>query len=484
VRSTLSRIAIRAVLGPALLGFALVTCATNPVTGKKELSFVSDSQEISMGKEYAGQVVQEMGAYPDSSVQRYVSALGKELAAGTERPKLPWTFTVMDDPQVNAFALPGGYIFITRGIMTHMNSEAELATVVGHEIGHVTARHSVQQMTRQQLAQIGLVAGAIASSKVAENIGAISQGLGVLFLKYSRDDESQADGLGFRYALNDNYDVRRMVDMFQVLQRVSATAGQRIPEWQSTHPDPGNRIEATEARLKRVTVPLDGKKVNREQFLKVIDGMVFGDNPRQGFFKGSSFLHPDLAFQLDFPAGWKTANQPSSVVGVSQQQDAQVQLGLAGQQAPAEALRAFLGQQGITPGQSGQTTINGNPAARAAFTAVTQDGNTLAGQVAFLSYGGTTYQLLGITTQAGYRNYGGAFDQFIGSFRRLTDQAALNVKPNRILVAKVAQPTTLGEFNKRFPSVISIEQLALINGLTDGGSELEPGDYVKRVVAQ
>jgi predicted Zn-dependent protease len=484
VRSIFSSARTWALLAPTLLGFTLSTCATNPVTGKKELSFVSESQEISMGREYAGQVSQEIGVYPDSGVQRYVSSLGRELAAGTERPKLPWTFTVMDDPQVNAFALPGGYIFITRGIMTHMNSEAELATVVGHEIGHVTARHSVQQMTRQQLAQIGLVAGAIASDKIAQNMGAISQGLGVLFLKYGRDDETQADGLGFRYALNDGYDVRRMVDMFEILQRVSATAGQRIPEWQSTHPDPGNRIEATQARLKRVTVPLDGKKVRREEFLKVIDGMVFGDNPRQGYFKGTSFLHPDLAFQLEFPAGWKTANQPSAVLGVSDKQDAQVQLSLGGSTAPAEALRAFLGQQGVTAGRTDQSSINGNPAARGAFTAQNQDGSQLAGLVAYVSYGGTTYQLMGLTTSAGWNTYGRVFDQFIGSFRRLTDQAALNVKPNRISVARVTQRMTLMEFNRRYPSVIEMDKLALINGLADGAAELEPGDFVKRVVAQ
>ena len=474
----------RVLLGAAALAVALSTCATNPVTGKKELSFVSESQEISMGREYAGQVSQEMGVYADSSVQSYVSGLGRELAAGTERPRLPWTFTVMDDPQVNAFALPGGYVFITRGIMTHMNSEAELATVVGHEIGHVTARHSVQQMTRQQLAQIGLMAGAIASEKIAQNLGAISQGLGVLFLKYSRDDESQADGLGFRYALNDGYDVRHMVDMFQVLQRVTASAGQRIPEWQSTHPDPGNRIEATEARLARVTVPLDGKKVRREEFLKQIDGMVFGDNPRQGFFKGTSFLHPDLAFQLDFPAGWKTANQPQAVLGVSDKQDAQAQLALAGQTAPAEALRQFLGQQGVTAGRTDQSPINGNSAARGTFTAQTQDGTQLAGEVAFLSYGGATYQLLGITTGAGWRAYAGVFDQFIGSFRRLTDPAALNVRPNRVSVVKVPRAMTLADFNRQYPSVIEIDKLALINGLADGDAKLAQGDLVKRVVTR
>lgn len=474
----------RLLLGTAVVAVALSTCATNPVTGKKELSFVSESQEISMGRDYAGQVSREMGVYADSSVQSYVSGLGRELAAGTERPRLPWTFTVMDDPQVNAFALPGGFVFITRGIMTHMNSEAELATVVGHEIGHVTARHSVQQMTRQQLAQIGLVAGAIASEKIAQNLGTISQGLGVLFLKYSRDDESQADGLGFRYALNDGYDVRRMVDMFQVLQRVTASAGQRIPEWQSTHPDPGNRIEATEARLAKVTVPLDGRKVRREEFLKQIDGMVFGDNPRQGFFKGTSFLHPDLAFQLDFPAGWKTANQPQAVLGVSDKQDAQAQLALAGKAAPAEALRQFLGQQGVTAGRTDQSPINGNAGARGTFTAQTQEGNQLAGEVAFVSYGGATYQLLGITTAAGWRAYGGVFDQFIGSFRRLTDPAALNVRPNRISVVKVPRPMTLADFNKQFPSVIEIDKLALINGMEDGEAELAQGDLVKRVVTR
>jgi predicted Zn-dependent protease len=470
--------------GAVVLTGLLATCATNPVTGKKELSFVSESQEISMGREYATQVAQEMGVYPDSSVQRYVSGIGKELAAGTERPKLPWTFTVMDDPQVNAFALPGGYIFITRGIMTHMNSEAELASVVGHEIGHVTARHSVQQMTRTQLAQIGLVAGSIASERIAQNAGAISQGLGVLFLKYGRDDESQADGLGFRYALNDNYDVRHMVDMFEILQRVSAKAGQRIPEWQSSHPDPGNRIEATQDRIKRVTVPLEGKKVGRQEFMRVIDGMVFGDNPRQGYFKDGTFYHPDLAFQIQFPAGWKTANQAAAVVGVSSGQDAQVALSFAGKESPSATLQKFLAQEGLTAGQTSSAAINGNPAAQGTFTAQSQDGGQLAGRVAFVSYNGTTYQLMGLGTAAGARNNSGAFGDFIGSFRRLTDQAALNVQPNRLAIVTVPRAMSLRQFNVQYPSSISLEELALINGLEDEDAQLKQGDLVKRVVAK
>lgn len=465
-----------------VVALGLLSCATNPVTGKSELALVSESQEIAMGRDYAVQVKQETGVYPDSGVQAYVSRLGLGLARTTERPSIPWAFTVMDDPQVNAFALPGGPIFITRGILTHMNSEAELATVLGHEIGHVTARHSVQQMTRQQLTQLGMVAGAIASSKVADNLGLISQVVGVLSLKYSRDDESQADGLGFRYALDNGYDVRKMVDMFTVLQRVSAKAGQRIPEWQSTHPDPGNRIQVTERRIARVTVPLDDKIVNRDGFLRIIDGMIYGDNPRNGYFKDARFYQPDLAFSLDFPAGWRTLNQAQSVIGGSPQQDAQVQLSLAGQEAPADLLKKFMAQEGLQPGPSGPTTINGNPAAVGSFTAQQEDGLQLAGRVAYLSYGGITYQLMGIGTAAGWSTNDRLVQQFIGSFRRVTDPAVLNVKPNRISVARVTKATTLAEFNRQKPSTITIEELAVINGLADGNAALAAGASVKRVV--
>src|SRR5262249_15023999 len=157
-------------------------------------------------------------------------------------------------------------------------------------------------------------------------------------------------------------------------------------------------------------------------------------------------LHPDLAFQLEFPSGWKTANQPSSVVGVSEKQDAQVALSLGGNTAPADALRAFLGQQGVTAGPTSPASIKRDTAGRGTFSAQNQDGTQLNGLVAYLSYNGTTYQLLGITTAAGWPVYRGAFDQFAGSFRRLTDQTALNVKPNRISIAKVTAPSTLAEF--------------------------------------
>src|SRR6185312_6983377 len=172
-------------------------------------------------------------------VNQYVSSIGMKMAKASERPNLPWEFHVVNDASVNAFALPGGFIFVTRGLMTAINDEAELATVVGHEIGHVTNRHSVQQISKAQVAQLGLGIGSILSSDIARMSGIASQGLGILFLKYSRDAENQADKAGFRYALNQNYNVSEMANVFQTLDRMSqASGGGKLPEWLSTHPDP------------------------------------------------------------------------------------------------------------------------------------------------------------------------------------------------------------------------------------------------------
>src|SRR6476620_6591915 len=270
----------------ALAAAGLVFCARNPATGKSELSLVSESQEIQMGQQYAQQIVKTMGVYDNQQVQDYVTKLGMAIATKSERPNLPWAFYVMDDPTVNAFALPGGSICVTRGILTHMNNEAELVGVLGHEIGHVTAKHSVQQMTRQQIAQIGLGVGSILSSEVAQYAGLASQGLGVLFLKYGRDAESQADMLGFKYMVRENYDPHAMAAMFTTLQRVSRLEGAGdIPEWESTHPDPGNRIEATMKRLDTLSVPASTLHYGRDEYLPILAGMSYGEDPRQGYIE-------------------------------------------------------------------------------------------------------------------------------------------------------------------------------------------------------
>src|SRR3954453_18907989 len=326
------------VLGTVILG--ALSCARNPVTGKSELALVSESQEIQMGQEASKDVAQTIGLYKDPKGEAYVAEMDKRMAAASERPNLPWEFHVVDDASVNAFALPGGFIYVTRGLLTSINDEAELATVMGHEIGHVTHRHSVEQMSKAQLAQLGLGLGSVFSPQIAQFAGVASQGMQLLFLKYSRTAESQADELGFRYALNQNYDVREMANVFVTLERVSNLAGGgRVPEWLATHPDPGNRVTATQGRLDTLSRSLNNTITNRDEFLQHVNGLIYGNDPQQGFFEGTTFYHPGMRFQMTFPEGWQTQNTPASVVAGSPKQDAVIQLGLAGKTSPRRAAR-------------------------------------------------------------------------------------------------------------------------------------------------
>jgi predicted Zn-dependent protease len=477
------RLALISLFVPTLaLGAGLGSCARNPVTGKSELSLVSESQEIQMGQQAAQEVAQTIGLYKNDAVQSYVSDLGKRMAAQSERPNLPWEFHVVDDASVNAFALPGGFIYVTRGLMTSINDEAELATVVGHEIGHVTNRHSVQQISKAQLAQLGLGIGSILSSDIARFGQLASAGLSVLFLKYGRDAENQADAAGFRYALNQNYDVREMTKVFETLDRISqSSGGGKLPEWLSTHPNPGNRIKHIDKMLDTLKVDPSKGKTNREQYLQRVQGMAYGEDPRQGYFEGTHFYHPAMRFELTFPDGWKTQNTPQAVVAMSPNQDAIIQLGLAGNASPRQAAQQFLSQQGVQAGQTSTSDINGYPAATSTFQAQTQQG-TIEGMVSFISYGGQTFGLMGYTPAGKLGTYENVFAGTIRSFRELRDQSKINVQPAKIELVRLNRSMTLEQFNSQYPSSIPVEELAIINEVESPSTPLPAGQTVKRVV--
>ncbi|UCG89056.1 MAG: M48 family metalloprotease [Gemmatimonadota bacterium] len=469
-----------------LLAANLVSgCAVNPATGQRQLMLVSESQEIAMGQQADPGISAMFGLYDDPELQAYVSRLGDSLAATSERPHLPWTFRVVDDPIVNAFALPGGFIYVSRGIMAHFNSEAQLVSVLGHEIGHVTARHSASQMSEQQLAQLGLVAGAVIVPDVAAKYGGLAQqALGILFLKFSRDDERQADMLGFRYMTRVGYDPNEMPEVFAMLGRVTEAGGGRgLPVWLSTHPDPGDREQRINAMIAESGQDFTGTTVGERSYLLRIHGLIYGPNPREGFFRDQTFLHPDLEFQIRFPSGWQTVNQKTAVMAQSPNQDAILQLTLAeGAASPGEAARQFAAQDGVNAGAVQDGTIGGFPSATAAFAADTEQG-ILRGAVTFIQYGAYIYRLLGFSTSAAWSGYQQTVANSVASFARLTDESALSVEPMRLSIIELPQAMTIEAFSQRYPSGISVEQLSILNQV-ELGSRMRAGTLVKRVVGE
>ena len=454
---------------------ALGGCATNPATGESMLSLVGEGQEIQMGQEAKEAVRAQFGLYDDPALQAYVDSVGQAMAAVSERPDIPWSFQVVDDPVINAFALPGGPIYLARGILAYFNSEAEMASVLGHEIGHVTARHAVEQISRQQLAQIGFVAGMVAVPELRPFGDALGAGLGLLFLKYGRDDESQSDELGHRYMTRAGYDPAAAVAMFQILERQRDASGSGIPTWQSSHPDPGDRVEA--ARQRAAGAP-EGV-VRRDEYLRRVDGLVYGPDPRQGYFRDDRFIHPELRFRMDFPGGWQRQNTPRAVMALSGDQDAMIELTLA-EGSPAQAAQEFWSMQGLQRVGSSNQTVNGLPAILGRFRVQTQQG-VLEGLVLFVEHRGQTYRALGYTTAQRFGRYSPTFESALGSFAPESSASLINVEPKRIDVVTVPSDMTAETFADRYPSTIEFDDLLVLNGWRSG-EFLDSGMLVKRVV--
>ena len=457
------------------------SCSVNPATGKRQLMLVSEAQEIQLGFESDKALTSQLGLYPDDALQEYVQRLGEQLAATSERPNLDWQFRVVDDPVVNAFALPGGFIYMTRGILAHFNNEAELVSVLGHEIGHVTARHGASQMSKAQLSQLGMVGGMIAAPEQMQRYGNLVQtGMGLMFLKFSRDDETQADNLGFRYLVQGGYDPRPMADVFDTLGRVGAAQGsERLPGWMSTHPHPENRGARIDAMIAASGRDYDAASVNRNGYLDRIQNIVFGEDPRQGYFKEALFLHPELEFQLAFPAGWTTVNQRSAVIGVSPQKDAMMQLTLTGQDSAAAALQQFLSPAEIQRANYPVRVASALVSAGSGF--VVQSGErTLWGVALFVELDGRVYQLLAYTTKALWNSRGPVLEAAVKSFDRVQDRRVVNARPDRLEIVNVSRAMSVAEFAQRYESSVEPATLALINGV-DLDARLKAGQRYKVV---
>jgi predicted Zn-dependent protease len=480
-QTVLSRNArIRHITAGAAILLSLSACAVNPATGGRMFSLVSEGQEIEMGQQAMLQVDAGMGLYDNPALQAYVDSVGQAMAAVSERPDLPWSFKIADDPVINAFALPGGPVYLARGIMAHFNSEAEMASVLGHEIGHITARHSVEQISRAQLMQIGLVASIVLVPELRPFGDALSGGLGMLFMKFGRDDESQSDELGFRYMTRLGYDPQGAVDMFEILERQRDASGGAVPEWQSTHPDPGNRVIAAEQRM--ASSQIEGGVVRRDEYVERIDGMMFGQDPAQGFFVEGRFVHPELRLQFRFPEAWDTQNAPTAVLAQSPEQDAVMQLTLGEGSTPEEAANTFFDQQGIERLGARSRTVNGLRAVQGTFRVATEQG-TLDGQVLFVKHGDLVYRFMGYTPTSRMGKYAVTFERSLESFAPMNEERWINLAPKRLEIVRVPNEMTAERFFMRFPSTVTLETVRLINGW-EHGHVIAAESLVKRVVGE
>ena len=470
------------------IGLIVSSCSRNPVTGKKEVSFMSESQEISMGKEYDPSVVAQYGLYENPILQAFITEKGKQMAAISHRPNLPYEFKILDSPVVNAFAVPGGYVYFTRGIMGHFNNEAEFAGVLGHEIGHVTAKHAARQQRDQLLGQILLMGGIIFSEKFRQFADVAQQGVGLLFLKNSRDHESESDKLGVEYSTKIGYDAHQMAGFFKTLKKLSPKDG-AIPTFLSTHPDPEDRYNKTNQMATDVQKTLDPAtlKVNRNNYLKMIDGIIYGEDPKQGYVENSVFYHPELKFQFNVPASWQLLNTPSQIQMAPSDGKAMMMMSLAAGNNLQEAKTQVINENKLNVLESSNVNVNGLNAIALLSEVANQEAQQQTGQVAdplkvltyIIEYNNMYYKFHGLSAKADFNNYFSQFQTTMKSFKVLTDQSKINKKPTTLKIIEANQNTTLQQIftNQNMPSARHSE-LALLNGL-ELNAMVEKGTLVK-----
>ena len=454
-------------IGLLLIIYAFVSCAVNPVTGKRELMLLSEADEIKLGQQSDPEIIKMYGLYDNPALSQYITKLGTRMAKISHRPNLQYQFRLLDTPVINAFAVPGGYVYITRGILAYLNNEAELAGVMGHEIGHIAARHSAKQYSKAQLAQVGLGLGTILSRDFARFAGIAQTGMALLFLKFSRDAERQADQLGVEYSTKVGYDAREMANFFETLERMQPSEGGGLPGWLSTHPNPADRVVAVRklAAEWRQKVGNTQFKVNRNSYLKRLEGLVFGDDPRQGYVENNTFYHPELTFRFPVPAGWKVQNTPSQVQMISRKEDAAILFTLSSQASPAGAANSFVSESKARVIEATAVKVNGLNARRM-ISDITTRQDVLRVLSYFIQYGGNVYEFHGYSSQNDFASHKAVLEQTMSGFRKLTNPAKINVKPNRVHIKTVSRTTTVRNALKSFHVADDkLEAIALLNGL-------------------
>ncbi|WP_339907658.1 M48 family metalloprotease [Pseudomonas guineae] len=464
----------------------LAGCAVNPATGKSNFVMMSEQQELDLGRRYNQQILKENPRYADEKLQAYVQQVGERVAKYSHRNQLAYQFTVVDSPDINAFALPGGYIYIHRGLLAYLSSEAELAAVLGHEVGHVTARHSVQQQS--QSTAWGLLGQAVA---IGTGVGAAADVTGALggaiVRGYGRDMELEADGLGAQYLARSGYDPQAMIEVVKVLKNQEDFARDQAAERGETQPAGGyhgvfDTHPDNDRRLQQVLGPARAlatgqQEVNREVFLKRLEGLPFGDSAETGVRRGQRFYHAELNFTLTYPQGWTLLNRPDALIGHTADQQAFIAMTLEEnpqQLSPAQLLRQRVGNQRLVAG------VELRQAGLTGYSAVIP--GSAAKRVAIIQQGAKVYLFVAaVRGRASLESQDPQFLSVIESFRPMTSAERKQAQPLRLHMVKVKSGQTIEALakNSTLPGD-ALKTLRLLNNLYPTGQP-RAGDWLKVV---
>ena len=490
LRASLLVLAVATALGSGLSG-----CASNPVTGRPDLVFQSESGEIKRSKEVHPMIMQQFGGpYQDEKLQAYVNEVGQRTAKASHRPELEYHFMVLDSEDINAFTTGGGYVYITRGIMNYLNNEAELAAVLGHEIGHVTARHPVRQQSKSTLSNIGAAAVGIFTGS-ADLAGLANYAGAALVSGYGRDQELEADRLGAEYLVKVGFKPDHMIDVVRLLknQEMYELARAREEKRQprvyhgvfATHPDNDQRLnEVVKAAEKLKGGPTDNLDPGREKYLKTIEGLPMGPSRAQGVLKGNRFYHADLGMTVAFPSGWNVENQAQRVIAVSPQKDSVLQMQTQApppNTGPKEFLSRMLARS--TAGQAEPIEVNGLQG----YTTVVRTANTDFGVVparyVVIYHNNLAYVFAGASkASTGAPKADALFMSSVKTFRRLKQNEFALAEPYKIKTLRATETTRMADLAKNSPlPEYAEQQLRLLNGDLYPNKEPQPGQLIKIV---
>lgn len=478
-----------------LIAASACTVQKNPVSGNNRLLAYTWEEEVEIGQDVDQEIVAQYGLYDDPEISDYVDNLSQDVLAHSHMRRedtdqkfreTEFYFKVLDSPVVNAFALPGGYVYFTRGLMAHLNNEAQLSVVIGHEIGHVAARHASQRAFRQQVGQFAVIGGAVLGEELlglpgGDILNLSSQAAQLLFLSYSREAERESDRLGVEYSAKTGFKASEGAEFFTSLKRISEQSGQSIPTMLSTHPDPGEREE----RIPRLAQQWAEQGyeltiINKDRYFDMLDGMVFGENPRNGFVEDGQFVHPDMEFQFPVPEGWQVSNQQQQVAMVSPEEDAVIIFRIDSESdTPQSSIQQFIGQEGITVNSQSEAQSSGEfPAYRANVTISQQDGN-LRAVIYALEFGDQIFRFINYTSEGQFSAYQEVLAGVPAEFDRLTDQNLLNIQPVRLQLIQTDRSGAFSSFlPDQLPMDITPEDVAIINQVQLDTS-IESGRFLK-----